>query len=262
VAGSVRVARDNGVATVILENVERRNAISVAMWRELARVFTAFAEEGDSLRAAMVRGAPSGGAFSAGADLSEFPEVRGTTEAALAYRNETHTALDALFACPVPVLALIDGPCMGGGLEVALCADLRLGTERSTFSLPITRLSNAAELQNICRLAGVAGPGLAAEILLSAGSISAERAYSVGLLNWLGSIEALDDAAQGFVARILAGAPAAVRLAKQGLRTVQKPTPGADEAYEQGMRRVLSGRDFHEGTRAFLERRKPAFTGE
>jgi enoyl-CoA hydratase/carnithine racemase len=256
------VSRDDGVTTVILENVERRNAINVAMWRELAHVVTALAEEGKGLRAVLLRGAPEGGAFSAGADLSEFPEVRGTTEAALAYRKETHAALDAIYACPVPVLALIDGPCIGGGLEVALCADLRLGTDRSTFALPITRLSNAAELENVHRLAEVAGPGLAAEILIAAGSISAERAYALGLLNWVGSIDALEDTTQEFLARIQAGAPAAVRLAKQGLRTFQKPTPGAEEAYEQGMRRVLSGRDFHEGTRAFLERRKPAFTGE
>ena len=261
-AGSVRVSRDDGVATVILENVERRNAINVAMWRALAHVFTSFADEGKGLRAVTLRGAPEGGAFSAGADLSEFPEVRGTTEAALAYRKETHAALDAIYACPVPVLALIDGPCVGGGLEVALCADLRLGTDRSTFALPITRLSNAAELDNVHRLATIAGPGLATEILVTAGSISAERAYALGLLNWVGSIDALEDAARELVDRILAGAPAAVRLAKQGLRAIQKPTPGSEEAYEQGIHRVLSCRDFHEGTRAFLERRKPAFTGE
>jgi enoyl-CoA hydratase len=262
VPGSVRVSRENGVANVILENVERRNAINVAMWRALAREFTGFADGENTLRAVIMRGAPEGGAFSAGADLSEFPEVRGTTEAALAYRKETHAALNAIHACPVPVVALIDGPCIGGGLEIALCADLRLGTERSVFALPITRLSNTAELENIYRLAQVAGPGLAAEILITAGSVSAERAYSLGLLNWVGSVGALEDAAQEVVTRIVAAAPAAVRLAKQGLRTIQKPMTGADESYENAVQRVLSGHDFHEGTRAFLERRKPVFTGE
>jgi len=258
----VRVSHDDGIATVILENVDRRNAINVAMWRELARVFTAFAEEANGFRVVTLRGAPEGGAFSAGADLSEFPEVRGTTESALAYKSETHAALEAIYSCPAPVLALIDGPCIGGGLEVALCADLRLGSEQSTFALPITRLSNAADLETICRLARVTGQGLAAEVLISAGSISAERAYSVGLLNWVGSSEALEGAAKEFVGRILAGAPASVRLAKQGLRTIQTRTPGAEDVYERGVRGVLSGRDFLEGTRAFLERRKPAFTGE
>jgi enoyl-CoA hydratase/carnithine racemase len=259
VAARVIVSRAGAVATVLLDNPGRKNAITLGMWGELFQLFSAIAAD-TGVHAVLLRGAVEGGAFSAGADVSEFPEVRGTSEQALAAKERTHAALEAIASCPVPVLALIDGPCVGAGLEIALCADLRLASDRSTFALPVVRLSSSADLGDIQRLAQAAGPALAAELLLSAAAISAERAYASGLLNWTGPAEVLDAAAQEIVTRVVAAGPRAVRVAKQGLRMVM-PSVSAATDYEEAVRRLVSGSDFQEGTRAFVEHRSPVFTG-
>jgi enoyl-CoA hydratase/carnithine racemase len=251
-SGAVQVSCADGLARVVLDNPSRRNAVSLAMWDQLAAAFSAFDEE---VRVILLRGSPEGNAFSPGADLTEFPELRGTTDKALAYKARTHHALETIAACPVPVLALIDGPCIGGGLEIALAADIRLATPRSTFGLPVVRLSNSADLADVRRLVEAGGRSLAAEMLLTAATVLAERAYAAGLLSWLGEAEALERAAEEMAERVLAAAPRAVRLAKQALRS-----PDA-AAYQAGVREVLSGADFAEATRAVLDKRKPRFTG-
>jgi enoyl-CoA hydratase/carnithine racemase len=253
-SGSVLVSQTDGVARVVLDNPKRRNAVSLAMWDQLSE---AFATLGQEVRVVLLRGSEEGNAFSPGADLTEFPELRGTTDKALAYKARTHHALETIHACPVPVLALIDGPCIGGGLEIALAADMRLATPRSAFGLPVIRLSNSADLADVRRLVSLAGAGLASEMLLTAATVSAERAYAAGLLSWLGDAEGLEQAAQEMAERILAAAPRAVRLAKQALRA----RPDDDERYAQGVRTVLSGADFAEATQAVLEKRPPRFTG-
>jgi enoyl-CoA hydratase/carnithine racemase len=254
-SGSIQVSQSGGVARVVLDNPKRRNAVSLTMWDDLARAFERFSLPDSDARVVLLRGSAEGSAFSPGADLTEFPELRGTTDKALAYKARTHHALETIHACPVPVLALIDGPCIGGGLEIALAADMRLATPRSTFGLPVIRLSNSADLSDVRRLVSSAGAGLAAEMLLTAATISAERAYTAGLVSWVG--ESVDDEAQKFIDRILAAAPRAVRLAKQALRA----RPGDDDAYAEGVRQVLSGADFAEATQAVLEKRAPRFTG-
>jgi enoyl-CoA hydratase len=247
-SGAIRVSCDGGVARVVLDNPQRRNAVSLAMWDDLASAFAAFDAE---VRVVVLRGSPEGNAFSTGADLTEFPELRGTTDKALAYKARTHHALETVHACPVPVLALIDGPCIGGGLELALAADIRLATPRSTFGLPVVRLSNSADLSDVRRLVEAGGQSLAAEMLLSAATVSAERAYAAGLLGWVG--EAVEEEAQKIVERVLAAAPRAVRLAKQALRS-------PDEAsYAAAVRDVLSGPEFAEATQAVLEKRAPDY---
>jgi enoyl-CoA hydratase/carnithine racemase len=253
-SGSVQVSHSGGIARVVLDNPRRRNAVSLAMWDELAEAFAAF---GEDVRVVLLRGAEDGNAFSPGADLTEFPELRGTTDKALAYKARTHHTLQAIHACPVPVLALIDGPCIGGGLELALAADIRLATRRSAFGLPVIRLSNSADLSDVRRLVGAAGAGVAAELLLTAATISAERAYAAGLLSWLGDAEALEPTAHEMAERVLAAAPRAVRLAKQALRA----GPEDEQRYAEGVRQVLSGGDFAEATQAVLEKRPPRFTG-
>jgi enoyl-CoA hydratase/carnithine racemase len=254
-SGSIQVSQSGGVARLVLDNPKRRNAVSLTMWDDLARAFERFSLPASDVRVVLLRGSAEGNAFSPGADLTEFPELRDTTDKALAYKARTHHALETIHACPVPVLALIDGPCIGGGLEIALAADMRLATPRSTFGLPVIRLSNSADLSDVTRLVSSAGAGLAAEMLLTAATVSAERAYTAGLVSWVG--ESVDDEAQKFIDRILAAAPRAVRLAKRALRA----RPGDDDAYAEGVRQVLSGADFAEATQAVLEKRAPRFTG-
>lgn len=259
-AGTVRLEREGPVARVVLDHAARRNAMTLEMWQSLRVLFGALTKDSD-LRAVVIRGAPEGGAFSAGADRTEFPRNRGTRESALEYGKVVRAALEAVDACPVPVLALIDGPCVGGGLEIALFTDLRLATARSTFGLPAVRLSHSPDLVDIRRLVALVGPAAASAILLAATSISAERAWTLGLLTWMGPAEQLEAAAQEYLDGVLAAAPRAVRAAKQGLRAVLDSRPGAAEAYDALVPGLYAGADFLEATHAFIERRPATFTG-
>lgn len=234
--------------------------MTLQMWQSLRAVFAELAEDSD-LGAVVVRGAPDGGAFSAGADRSEFPLNRGTRESALEYGKVVRAALQEVDACPVPVLTLIDGPCVGGGLEIALFSDLRLATARSIFGLPAVRLSHSPDLVDIRRLVALVGPAAASEILLAAATISAERAWTLGLLSWMGPAEQLEAVARGYIEGVLGSAPRAVRAAKQGLRAVLDSAPGAAEAYQALLPGLYAGADFREATHAFTERRPARFTG-
>ena len=261
VSGRVRIERDGAVATVVLEHPERRNAISREMWGELRQELVELGAD-EQLRVLVIRGAPEGGAFSPGADLTEFPEQRGTTEKAVAYKAETHAAIEALAGIECPVVAAIDGPCSGAGLELAMAADLRLASEKSSFGLPVVRLCNTADLHDVRRLARAVGASLAAEMLLTAGTVPASRLYAVGALAWIGPSEELEGALGEVIERIAGAAPRAVRQAKRGLRMSMHLSESDEETYRDGVLQVLSGADFLEGTRAFLEKRKPEFRGE
>lgn len=250
-------ARNGDIATVTLCNPEKLNALDAAMWRRLAGVFAAL-DADESLRCVIVRGA--GTAFAAGGDLAEMRGARASLEGALAYHAQVGTALDAIANCRHPVIAMILGPCVGGGLEIACACDLRIGGESARFGAPINRLGFSMYPGELVGLLKLAGPAVVKEILLEGRLLTAGEAYAKGLLTRIVPDRDVEAEAQATAQRIATGAPLVARWHKQWIARLLDDTPlTADE--KQASFAFLETADYQEGMAAFLEKRTPRFTG-
>ncbi len=257
----IEVSHDgNGaVATVVLNRPDKLNAMDLAMWRGLAEAFAALGGE-ERLRCVVLRGAGER-AFAAGADIGEFDTVRATPAQAKEYDEVMRAALAAVRDCPVPVVAMVHGGCIGGGLELAAQCDLRLAGESARFGVPIARIGVVMaypELEGIRRLCG---PATLLEMLLEARILDAAEALARGLVNRVVPDEALAGEAEATARRIAAGAPLAHRWHRRFVRRLtERPEPVTaaelDECY-----RFLDTEDYREGIAAFREKRKPGFAG-
>jgi len=256
-ADAIVTSRDDSglVATVTLNKPDKLNALDLPMWQGLAEAFETLSED-EALRGIVLTGA--GKAFAAGADIGEFDTVRATAEQAKAYDQTMRRALKAVQECPAPVVARIDGACVGGGLELAAMADLRVATTRSRFGVPIARISVVMAYPEIEAIQRLIGPARTAEVLLEGRIHDAAWALSAGLLNQVVEPEALDETVSGVMDRIGKGAPLAARWHKRFVRRLVKPHPVSaselDECYD-----FLSTSDYVEGITAFKDKRSPDF---
>jgi len=251
---------DHGtLATVTLANAGKLNAVCLAMWNDLAAAMGDLAAD-PALRCIVLRGQGSE-AFAAGGDLEEFLTCRDTVERALDYHEgAVAPALRAIADCPVPTVALIHGACVGGGLEIACCCDLRIAGESAKFGAPINRLGFSmypGEMEMVLR---VASPAVAAEILLEGRLFSAAEAYGKGLLSRLVPDAQVADEAYASARRIAAGAPLVARWHKQWLRRVGSAVP-LTMAEKEASFAFLATADYQEGLAAFLAKRRPEFRG-
>jgi enoyl-CoA hydratase/carnithine racemase len=243
------------VATVTLNKPDKLNALDLPMWQGLAEAFETLAED-EALRCVVLEGA--GKAFAAGADIGEFDTVRATAQQAKDYDVIMRRALTAVRRCPAPVVARIDGACVGGGLELACMADIRVATARSRFGVPISRISVVMAYPEIEGIQRLIGPARTAEILLEGKIHDADWAHQAGLVNYVVAPEALDETVAGVVDRIGKGAPLAARWHKRFVQRLITPHPVTeselDECYD-----FLSTEDYVEGIRAFKDKRPPGF---
>lgn len=258
-AGQVLCSREGAVARVCLSHPGRMNAITVAMWRQLARLFDALSADA-TLRCIIVQG--DGGHFAAGADIREFPRERGDTAAVVRYHREVLApALAAIEACPHPVIARIDGVCVGGGLEIACQCDLRIAARTARLGAPINRLGFPMAPDEMRGLLKVAGRAVTLELLLEGRILGADEACAKGLLTRVVDDAGLDDEVHRSVGRILAGAPQAARLNKHMATRLSRDEPLGEEEYQRFFCYAES-RDHREGVRAFLAGEAPTFTGD
>ena len=248
----------HGTAIVTIDNVERRNAMTLSMWEQLRSVFDDVRTD-DSVRAVIIGGA-GGEAFVSGADISQFAQERGSPERAAHYNRVVALAEEAVAQCPVPVIAAIAGPCFGGGVSIATACDLRIGSPQSTFRVPAARLGLGYGLQATGRLARLIGEARAAELLFAARTLDAPQARDWGLLS---QVEASPlEAATRLAHAIADNAPLAVRAAKSCLRACAHPEDGGQrERAAEAVARCFASDDYAEGYRAFLEKRPPRFVG-
>jgi enoyl-CoA hydratase/carnithine racemase len=257
--GRVLCLREGAVARVVLSHPGRMNAITVSMWQELARLFDELATD-RALRCVIVQG--EGGHFAAGADIREFPHQRGDAAAVARYHREVLApALRAIETCPHPVVARIDGVCVGGGLEIACQCDLRIAARTARLGVPINRLGFPMAPDEMRGLLNVAGRAVALELLLEGRILDAEEARAKGLLTRVVDDADLDGDIRRCVDRILAGAPQAARLNKNMAARLSHAEPLSDEEYERFFSYAES-RDHREGVRAFLAGEAPTFTGD
>ena len=255
---TVDLSRDGEIATLTLNNPGKLNAVNLGMWLQLAENMAKLSVDRD-IRCIVLRGAGND-AFAAGGDLEEFLTARATLEQALHYHGQVAAALNAIADCPHPTVALIQGACIGGGLEIAGVCDLRICNESAHFGAPINRLGFSmypGEMEGLLKLAGAA---VMKEILLEGRILTATEAYEKGLVTRVVPDSQATDEAYATARRIGAGAPLVAGWHKQWIRRLQSGRPLNDEEKVASFA-FLATADYKEGLAAFLEKRKPRFTG-
>lgn len=253
---NVDLHQEGEIATLTLNNPGKLNAIDLGMWVQLAENMAKLAVDRNT-RCIVLRGAGSE-AFAAGGDLEEFVTARATLEQALHYHGQVATALNAIADCPHPTVALIQGACIGGGLEIAGACDLRICNESARFGAPINRLGFSmypGEMEGLLKLAGAA---VMKEILLEGRILNATEAYEKGLVTRVVPDAQVVDEAYASARRICAGAPLVAGWHKQWIRRLQSGRPLNDEEKAASFA-FLETEDYKEGLAAFLEKRKPVF---
>ena len=252
-AGQVHLDIDGPLARVTLSNPGKFNAMSRAMWRELKRVFTDLQTRTD-VRCVIVAG--EGGHFCAGGDIAEYPDFR-FDEAALRafHEGDVWGGLGAMLACDVPLLAQIEGNCMGAGVEIASCCDIRVAASAARFGAPIARLGFPMAPREAALVAREAGAATAREMLLEAAVLDAAEMKARGFLSTVLPDGTLTTALLARAQRISSLSPQAARLNKQALRA----TLGRAMAESDGAYRYADSAEHREGIAAFIAKRPPVF---
>ena len=249
-------AQADTLATVRLNRPDKRNALTLGMWHDLEHAFKQLETE-DQLRCIVVRGA--GGNFAAGADLSEFPALRASADQAAAYGRQMIATLTALRDCRQPTIAAIEGLCVGGGLEIALMCDLRLGTPDSRFGIPIQKVGVAMPYPELAILTQMLGRPTVLALLLEGQLHDATWAERHGLLTRIATD--LEGDLSATAGRILAGSPVSHRHHKHFTRRVFDVLQALDAVDVQRSYEAVETADYREGITAFLDRRTPKFPG-
>ena len=257
--GDIGVTTDgDGVARVVLARPARRNAVTAAMWRELARIFGDLGARPD-VRVIVLTGA--GEHFCAGADIGEFGEARTGSAAAQAYERDVDTCIEAIGAAPKPTIAAIRGYCLGGGCGLAMACDFRLADASARFGIPAARLGivyGVPDSRNLLALVGLAN---AKRILFTARRFDAHEAARMGFVDEVVAGE-LEDATRAFALTLAENAPISITGAKlilSALATGTVEERGAEIA--AAIERSTGSHDYEEGVLAFREKRPPRFTG-
>lgn len=252
---------ENGVGWVTFNQPEKRNAVSLDMWTAIPEIIAAFAMD-TSVRVVVMKGAGDR-AFVSGADISEFEEKRGTPEQVKVYEEATSAANVALRTLEKPLIAMIRGYCIGGGLAIALAADLRIAADDAQFAIPAAKLGLGYGYSGITELMHLVGPSYAKEIFFTARRFDATEAKSMGLVNRVVPVAELQSSTQSYAALMAANAPLTVRAAKAAVNEGTKDPSQRDLAVVDAMvAECFASSDYIEGRRAFMEKRLPQFHGK
>ncbi len=255
----VHLSIEGRIAKIRLEKPEKHNVLDRNGWRALAEVFEKVSAEED-VGCVVLRGA-GGGAFSAGSDIAAFAEQRDTPEDVRAYSRAIADALQAIRNCPHPTLAVITGLCVGGGLEIAACCDVRLCEASSRFGAPINRLGLTMSHEELEPLIELIGPAAVLELLLTGELYPSTHARRIGLVSRICSDGQAVARGYEIAEQIATGAPLVNRWHKKFVRRLSDPTPLTPEEVEEA-HEAFDTRDYREGRDAFLEKRQPRFQGE
>ena len=249
-----------GIGWMIFNNPERRNALSLEMWGGVAEILRAF-EADDAVRVVVMKGAGEK-AFVSGADISQFEKNRSSAEQAAEYARVSEEARRVMEGMKKPLIAMIRGYCLGGGLGVALQADIRVASDDSQFGIPAGRLGIAYGFDGLKRLVDLVGPAKAKEIMFTARRVTAANALDIGLVNAVAPAEELEGVVKDMADVIAGNAPLSVRASKLTIDEVAKDGADRDLAMiERLSRECFDSDDYREGRTAFMEKRKPVFTG-
>ena len=203
----------NKVGHIIFNNPERHNAVSLEMWDAVEEALTAFSGD-DNIRVVILSGA-GGKSFVSGADISKFDRERGSKDAVAHYNSRIKVVYDLIENFAKPTIAMIDGYCIGGGLNLAVCCDIRICSEKSKFAMPAAKLSLGYPFSSIKRLFDIMGPGMAKHFMFTAEKISANEAVFCGLVQKLVTEENLETFVNDYAFKISKNAPLTIKAMKQ-----------------------------------------------
>lgn len=256
------IARTEGaIARVIFNNPAKHNAVSLEMWERLDSLLAGFADDA-GIRVLVIAGA-GGKAFVSGADISKFESERATRAAADAYNEAAQAAYARLYHFPKPTIAGIEGYCIGGGVNLAVCCDLRYCTEGSQFGIPAAKLGLGYGHAGLKKLIDVVGPARAMEMFYTARRFTAAEAYEMGLVNAVVGDGELDAHIDDVTGRIGENAPLTIAAIKAASRALADNPENRDLAkLDEMVQACFDSEDYVEGRSAFMEKRKPQFKGK
>ena len=252
--------KDGAIGWITFNNPARHNAVSMVMWEALLDIVNDY-EHDESIRVIVIRGAGDR-AFVSGADISEFAEKRSSPETTRAYNATSQMANKALKNVSKPTIAMIRGYCIGGGVALALSCDIRIAADGATFGVPAARLGLGYEYDGVRKLMDVVGPSFAKEIFFTARQFTAQEAVAMGLVNRIVAGDRLESYVQEYAATIAANAPLTVASIKAIVAEASKDDAERDmDLCAQVVDRCFNSADYVEGRTAFMEKRKPVFSG-
>ncbi|VFR41270.1 Enoyl-CoA hydratase [plant metagenome] len=258
VTGSIDVTREDAIVTVTLSRPEKLNALTVDLWRDLGDAFLALSED-DSVRCVILRGAGEK-SFSPGNDIGEFTTSRANKKQALVYGQTMRRTIEAISDCRHPVVAQIHGICVGGGMELASLADIRICGESSRFGVPIRNLGLVMSYSELGPLVRLVGPAVAASVLMEGTIFGADEALRLGVVTRVVPDAQVQAEAQATARRVAEGAPLVARWHKKFIRNLAQGKTLTAEDWDEGFD-CFDTADFREGYQAFLEKRQPRFSG-
>jgi len=255
----LEVREQGHVAYVTVNNPERRNAISVDMWEAIPAVLSRYESDAE-VRVIVLSGAGDK-AFVSGADISQFEKERSSADAVQRYEELAEGAAARLQDCDKPLIAMIRGYCLGGGLNIAVLCDLRIASDDARFGIPAAKMGLGYRASSMKNLVEVVGAANAREIMLTARQFTAAEAREMGLVNQVTTKEGLDAAVREYCEMISGNAPLTMRTAKRIIREIGRA--GYDAAKCRAWaKECFESEDYKEGRKAFMEKRKPVFTGK
>ena len=250
----------NRIGWITFNAPGKRNAMSLDMWLGLSEILEKMNEE-ESLRVVILKGAGDS-AFVSGADISEFEQKRSSQKDRDTYEEAFDAAQTSLANFPKPIVTMIKGFCIGGGLAIALNTDIRIATDNSLFGIPAAKLGLGYGFEAIKTLESIVGPSNAKDILFTAQFLNAKEALRMGLVNFVVDSAELEKTVVEYAERIAANAPLTIQAIKATVREIVRD-PGQDgpEYIEELVNNCFLSEDYKEGRTAFMEKRKPEFKG-
>lgn len=257
----IEARRDGAIGWLIFDNPARRNAVSVGMWQAIPKVLEDFGAD-PAVRVVVLAGAGDK-AFVSGADISQFEAQRSDPEAVQRYEEIAEDAQARLYAFDKPTIAMIRGYCLGAGVNLATACDLRIAAEDARIGIPAAKMGLGYRASATKNLVDVVGAANAREMLLTGRYLSAAEAKGTGLLHHVVPVPEIDSFTKSFCEALAANAPITMRTAKRMIRELLRPPGQFDAAQARAwVRECFDSADYVEGRKAFMEKRKPLFTGK
>jgi enoyl-CoA hydratase len=252
--------KEGGVGYLIFNNPERHNAMSLEMWDGTRRVLDDF-EKDPNVRVVVLTGA-GGKAFVSGADISEFEKLRANQEAIDKYNAVSDKAFTGINDFPKPTISMIRGYCIGGGLGLAVCTDMRICSDNSKFGVPAAKLGLGYGYVGVKRLVDLVGPSFAKEIFFTARQFDTTEAQAMGLVNRVVPAADLENYVKTYAETISGNAPLTIHAVKFTIaEAIREDSKRNIEYADELVKKCFASNDYKEGRKAFMEKRKPVFTG-